>query len=289
MAIRHKRVVVPGEKGTAADWNAEHVIDESSKAKRSVTLIVAASDSKDKDKADYVCDGTADEAEIGQAILDLPAHGGEVRLLEGTYNISTRITFEGKSFVTLSGQGRATEIVGDIGEWETVLIGSHCVIRDLKITGRILLKNGTYNTIMNVECRGGIFAFGSEGWLTVKGCYIHDTGGVGIFLSDNVGNHIIVNNLIDTTGSDGIYVDKDGDNCIIAFNRIKNSHSVGISIDSSSRCNVIGNIITDSWQGVRIDKIDPGDTCSDNTVTNNQIPDGFFDGGDNTIWDNNQT
>ena len=49
------------------------------------TYIVAASDSRNKDLADFVADGTNDEVEIQAAIDALPATGGVVYLLEGTF------------------------------------------------------------------------------------------------------------------------------------------------------------------------------------------------------------
>ena len=57
------------------------------------TIIVAASDSSDKDKiiADYVCDGLNDEVEIQKAISDLNTAGtcGTVLLCDGTYFIDS--------------------------------------------------------------------------------------------------------------------------------------------------------------------------------------------------------
>ncbi len=71
------------------------------------TRIVAASNSLDKTRADYVCDGVNDQEEIQKAINDLPTYGGSVYLLEGTYNISSPININ-KSNVTLMGAGAAT-------------------------------------------------------------------------------------------------------------------------------------------------------------------------------------
>lgn len=71
---------------------------------RSATLVVAASDSsaKSKAQADYVCDGTDDQVEINAAIRSLPLisnfltniYGGEIVLLEGKYNISAPIQID---------------------------------------------------------------------------------------------------------------------------------------------------------------------------------------------------
>ncbi|KKQ53758.1 MAG: hypothetical protein US83_C0009G0042, partial [Candidatus Falkowbacteria bacterium GW2011_GWC2_38_22] len=53
--------------------------------------IVAASDSPNKEKADYICDGTNDETEINQAIDAVYAAGGGgvVYLMEGNYEVGT--------------------------------------------------------------------------------------------------------------------------------------------------------------------------------------------------------
>lgn len=52
-----------------------------------VTFVVAASNSTDKSKAKYICDGFGDQEEINAAIAALPPEGGTVLLLEGTYDI----------------------------------------------------------------------------------------------------------------------------------------------------------------------------------------------------------
>lgn len=67
------------------------------------TRIVAASDSAHPESADYVCDGTADQVEINSAIASLPARGGRVLLLEGTFTVSDSVVV-GQDFVTLQGQ-----------------------------------------------------------------------------------------------------------------------------------------------------------------------------------------
>jgi hypothetical protein len=60
---------------------------------RSATIVVAASDSsaKSKAQADYVCDGTDDDVEINAAIQALPATGGSIKFLEGHYYLGAEI------------------------------------------------------------------------------------------------------------------------------------------------------------------------------------------------------
>lgn len=56
---------------------------------------------------DYLCDGTDDQSEINAAIQALPSSGGEIVILDGTYNITATITMN-KDNVKLSGNGNAT-------------------------------------------------------------------------------------------------------------------------------------------------------------------------------------
>ncbi len=74
------------------------------------TLVVAASDAlqSSKDRADYVCTGIADDKVI-QTALDLVGAGGTVWLTEGTYLISSALSFPGND-MTLRGVGWSTII-----------------------------------------------------------------------------------------------------------------------------------------------------------------------------------
>jgi len=73
------------------------------------TRVVATSTSASKKAANYVCDGVSDQEEINAAINDLPAEGGTVFLLEGTYVIDGSIVIQ-KNNVTLEGCGPNTII-----------------------------------------------------------------------------------------------------------------------------------------------------------------------------------
>ena len=56
---------------------------------------------------DYLCDGTADQVQINAAITALPATGGEIVILDGTYNITAKIDVT-KDNVSIRGNGNAT-------------------------------------------------------------------------------------------------------------------------------------------------------------------------------------
>jgi len=79
------------------------------KITRSATIVIAASDSsaKSKAQADYVCDGTADNVEIQAALDALPNTGGEIHLLDGTYQLAATVA-RAIDNVTWSGCGFST-------------------------------------------------------------------------------------------------------------------------------------------------------------------------------------
>jgi hypothetical protein len=75
-----------------------------------------------KERADYVCDGVDDQIEIQQAIDALPADGGGVVLLDGTFELSAQIT-RAIDNISISGQGRGTVLNLD-GVTPVITVGS---------------------------------------------------------------------------------------------------------------------------------------------------------------------
>jgi len=133
---------------------------------RTATLVVAASNSSDRGRAqaDYVCDGVNDHIEIQAALDVLPATGGEVFLLDGTYYIEASLVLS--SYQTLRGCGRNTilttttanlDIITATGGAGTEKVG--ILIADLCVDGAaggvandegILWTYVDYNKIVNV-------------------------------------------------------------------------------------------------------------------------------------------
>lgn len=104
----------------------------------SATKIVAASDSIVTTHADYVCDGTADEVQINLAIVALGTKGGNVVLLEGTYNLGADIVI-GRSKVTLKGLNSGATIINCNGAKQIISSGAYS---DVEITG-LHIKSST--------------------------------------------------------------------------------------------------------------------------------------------------
>jgi len=208
-------------------------------SKSVATIVVAASNSKNKEKADYVCDGTADEEEINAAINALPSSGGTVLLLEGTYNVASPITIL-SSNVVLAGVGHATKLfltnganchVVEVGDGSSPI--SNCVVRDLQVDGN---KDNQTSTMK------GIYLHGEPGAKVtnsaVINCYVHDCYkyGIYVYLADYCK---IVNNICENTVLWGIHTSNSRYDEIIG--NLCNSCGSGIGVASSGNL-VVGNI-----------------------------------------------
>jgi len=197
-------------------------------SKTVATIVVAASNSKNKEKADYVCDGTADEEEINAAINALPSSGGTVLLLEGTYNIASSITILSDN-ITLAGVGHATKIflVGgadchpiQVGDESSTI--SNCVVRDLQVDGN-----------KDNQSSGG------------RGIYLNGASGAEIL------NSAVINCYVHDTFAEGIYVDY-CNNCKILHNTCEATSLWGIYLGQSYKCAVIGNICLSCYEGIGV-------------------------------------
>jgi len=103
---------------------------------RTSTIVVAASDSTAAGiaQSDYQCDGTADQVQIQAAIDVLPANGGVVQLLEGTYDIAAQVNLSSGCY--LRGCGIAT-ILSSSTNTAVLYVGNvaNVTIESLKIDG----------------------------------------------------------------------------------------------------------------------------------------------------------
>jgi len=230
------------------------------------TFVVATSDSKNKWKADYVADGTADEVEIQAAIDALPSGGGKVTLLEGTYTTTNRIILDSNQ--TLEGMGYATHIYNTGTTYSAVRVigvaATHkekVVVSNLRITGVAGSSNGIYfyycdycravdNWIEDIGNEGILFSSSTHS--IARGNKISggdkDTDGVKLV---NTKYSIISGNNIKDMGSggtcpctsDGIELEHSAYNTITS-NVIEGGNEYGISLESASIYNSItSNII----------------------------------------------
>ncbi|MDO8335653.1 MAG: right-handed parallel beta-helix repeat-containing protein, partial [Candidatus Saccharibacteria bacterium] len=234
-------------------------------------VVVAASDStqSEKDNADYVADGTADQTEINSALTD--AAGGKVILLAGTYVADGTILIPNNT--TLAGSGVGTEIqFDDIDATDNLIensdttTGTGVVIRDLKLNGRSDLNTagdqiGVYFDNMGSSARSGgqllsleVVNFHSSGGgrsivlnasnnNTISSILIKDSGHLGLLLQGSSEN-IITNNTITGSGYDAISLNTANDNIIT--DNIIYANGGGFTADASHNNIVSDNSIKNS-------------------------------------------
>lgn len=167
------------------------------KTVRTATVVVAASDATDSEKAqaDIVCDGTNDEDDIMAA--DALAAGGLVRLSTGTFSIDNDLTLD--DYSTIQGCGIDTKLVLDGGDAVSVIVEGlltfeygnrlwdvEIVTDDNTYTGEAVivypeLVAGTHCSIVdllkNVTVVNGAKATGATCGQTGKGIVLRSTAG----------------------------------------------------------------------------------------------------------------
>lgn len=224
-----------------------------------------------EDDVDYLCNGTNDSDVINQAIQDLSPNGGEIIILDGTYEINSPIELN-INFVTITGNGDSTVLkrMWNSSVYEGVVNinmptrqNTYCHISNLKINGNkqsyssnycagILLMNAYYNSITK--------------------CNISDSN-IGIFVAKSNSNEI-QNNTCTNSISHGIFVV--GDLNIVYGNRVYKSDTNGISLatydNKFSSYNIIsGNLCSNNKENGIVLIGCYGSTINNNIAQNNKI------------------
>lgn len=268
MAITHEDVKLSGDRGYASEWNKDHVVTDESKPKSSTTFIIAASNSEDTSRADYVCDGTADEVQINQAISDLPATGGKISLLEGAFQTDATITIN-KNYVFLEGAGRGTEIRTS-GNFSAITVSGQIHV---KIENMTLWAYGTGAANNGIE-------FDNVGQSCISGCLIgnfyHN-----IYLHSTSYDNLITENSVRSGKEDAIYVNA-STYTLITENNVSGNVKTGICLDSSADTNTIANndVTSNREHGIETigssNNIILGNMCKDNDFLNTTSFDGIM-------------
>ncbi len=146
------------------------------------TFVVAASNSLNKEKADYICDGTADDVEIQAALDALPTGGGKIQLLEGTYVTSATIVtpdysnFSGSGWSTLIDTSALMGLGGSDGPFT---MGDNSILSDLKIQGDISTVPASWN-----ETIAGNHSTIERIWIDQMGMGINTTDKQNVHIND---------------------------------------------------------------------------------------------------------
>ena len=231
--------------------------------KRTVRFIVGTSTAGwTEADCDYLCDGTADDVEIIAAIQALPSTGGEVVILDGTYNITAPIVVN-KAYVTLSGNGKATKLMrgfdGNSAAYGMVWITvDNCTVRDLYIDGvkEIYSASATYNN--------GIGVVGKSN--SIANVICSNNFGRGVYIS-NVGsligeNNVVTGSIVSNNGQVGILCGNGGNRAV--GNILAGNSNVGINIVGGV---AVGNVCSNSYTGISSsNSVVVGNTCNNNNV-----------------------
>lgn len=213
--------------------------------------------------ADYTCDGTADDVQIQAAIDALPASGGQIRILGGTYYISAKILTRDYAVDIIGVGQRATilSLVNGVND-DMFLIGAGVdanapgsKIRDMELQGNnagntsgsgIRIQNGLANQVVNCWIEdfndNGIEILGASAVIRadlvrVHDCWVLNNGDSGIYNGQWAYGGMIQNNYISDNGvaanvTAGIYLE-DAVDVIIDGNEIWQNSRANILVDGA--------------------------------------------------------
>jgi len=196
----------------------------------SATWVVAASDSRDANRADLTCDGVQDDVEINTALTSCPPIGGRVILLEGNYNTTQNILVSANC--TLEGQGWSTVINANGAAITNAVImnGDDAQIKNLKVI--IVAGCGTAGARPNI-----IYSIGKT-TIIVDNLYLYGDITVGGDGSVNRQNGIRLSNV------DGSHVR----NCLVT-----NNQYYGISLSNDCDFSFVrGNLCYSNRDGISL-------------------------------------
>ncbi len=209
---------------------------------------------------DYLCDGTADQAEINTAITALPATGGEIVILDGTYNITAKINVT-KDNVSIRGNGNATILkrMFNSGSAEGVITltsRSGCKIADLQIEGNKTSYTNNYNY--------GIYLNSSSNNTVTCNTCNNNNSGIHLYSSSN--NTVTCNTC--NNNNRGIFLNSSSNNTVTC-NTCNNNNTDGIGLYSSSNNTVACNTCNNNNYGIYLNSSSNDNTVTGNTCNNN--------------------
>ncbi len=239
--------------------------------------------SRDPDRSgNFVCDGTADDVEIQAAITYTSIIGGEVKLLQGQFNISTPITI-GSRCVYLSGTGPASILrlsngVNDhvikIGTAHRLHLHNFAIdgnkdnntgnIDGIHTTGPVDTSDDAIWTELGISKPDGARHFGR-----IDKLWIYNVRRHGMYI-DWFKHGTITNCSIATCGGDGIHFDHGAHTLSISNNNYDWLDGNGIFCLEPLSCTIQSNVIAHCYAGIRLNG-DAGTKHCDNVVVDGNV------------------
>lgn len=282
------------------------------------TITIAAYNSRNKERADIICDGEADEIEINNAINSLGTTGGIIYLMEGEYNLRENpIKIENKYNVFIYGKAKINSFTDKcfwiknseniriedffLNEKVEVLGSSKISIKKIRTGANIEISSSSeYYVVDNYIEGASLICFGERGVIS-NNIIIGTAYDFGIIIGSGknflVSDNIIILNFLQV-GS-GIY-NRAADDSIICNNLIivsgTNEYLSGIWVNMEYPAVgniIIGNQIISSQFSLRLDglkesyvvsnhcrgKVILGGGSYNNVLSNNYILGDILDNG----------
>jgi len=275
---------------TEYDYNAlmENINTLRKNMAKTARFVVGTSTSRWTEKdCNYLCDGTNDQEEINRAIQDLPASGGEIIILDGTYNIAAKINVN-KNNVSIKGNGNSTILkrMWDSSSEEGVITLNSvegCRVQNLQIDGNkanctssnnygIYLYSSNNNTITGNICKNaqiGISLYSSSNENTITGNTCNNNSDNGIHLYSSSNENTITGNTCNNNAINGVFLFSSSNNTVTG-NTCNNNVYNGVFLNSSNNNTITGNTCNNnSDNGIHLYSSSNENTITGNTCNNN--------------------
>lgn len=188
-----------------------------------------------EEDCDYLCDGIDDQEEINSAIQALPADGGEIVMLNGSYNISAKINIT--KAVKLTGSGSSTILKRMFNHTSNdgmiSISNSNVVVENIQIDN----NKDNYSSSSN----NGIEISSIAKNVCISGCIIKNNTWSAIKVEGS--SNLIKNNWIENSNQYGLDIEDSNNN--IEGNTIISS-TYGIYARTVDYCKFIGNTVRES-------------------------------------------
>lgn len=231
---------------TETDINSLNTKISNIKSKKSATVVVGHSASGHTSAdCDYLVTGTNASTVIQNAINSLPAIGGKVLILEGSYDITSEINFN-KGYSTIEGTGDSTRL-------RRAFNGT--------VANGVIKLSGNWGKVSNLCIEGN------------RSSYPY-SGNYGVYVT---GANTTIDKVTCLGNIVGIY---SGATCVIS-NNIFNGNNIGVQVTGGRKSSITGNVCYgNSEYGMYITSSD-GTTISGNSC--NEGGSGLFIAGNKLV------
>jgi hypothetical protein len=213
------------------------------------TIIVASSTSDEPQRAHYQCDGQNDNVEIQAAVDELSTTGGEVVLLEGTYNLAAGVTLPAQN-ITVHGAGAIFNRAGTLfvgsanGRYvldHLAFTGGAADVRFIRGSGEWIVTDNYFYDLTATHVMGGDILGDQSKWIVVGNHFVDISLEFTPLLNNDSG--LLVNDGGGTRDHKGIFANNYARNITGTGN---GSYFITSSDNFAEPIFAIGNFIEDS-------------------------------------------